>query len=72
MKQISARQFRTSFADLTEPVTVLRRDGAEFRVLGTWIPVDVSFSLGAAKLAFPDLDPVGFGGPRPAPKGGRR
>ena len=39
MRQISARQFRTSFGDLTEPVTVLRReDDGTFRELGTWTP----------------------------------
>ncbi len=39
MKSISARQFRTSFADLTESVMVLRRDkDGNFQVLGEWSP----------------------------------
>lgn len=39
MKSISLRQFRDSIAALTEPVTVLRRDGAgNFQVLGEWHP----------------------------------
>ena len=58
MKQISARQFRTSFAELAESVTVLRRDkSGNFQVLGTWTPA--SSGVPAA---------IGFGVSRPAPK----
>jgi hypothetical protein len=63
MKQISARQFRTSFADLTEAVTVLRRDAeGNFQVLGTWTPIPQSAAdLGAAlSRVYPEF--------RPAPK----
>lgn len=42
MKQISARQFRTTFASLTEPVSVLRREpDGDIHILGTWTPGDV-------------------------------
>ena len=41
MKSISARKFRTSFASLTEPVHVLRRnDAGEFDAVGDWYPAD--------------------------------
>ena len=39
MKQISARTFRTSFATLEEPVTVILRGDDGYRVLGTWTPL---------------------------------
>ena len=39
MKTISARQFRLTFQDLTEPVQVQRRRASgEYEIVGTWSP----------------------------------
>ena len=48
MKQITARQFRTAFGSLEEPVIVQRRDAAgTIHLLGEWHP----YVDGAAKRA---------------------
>ena len=63
MKQISARQFRTTFGSLTEPVIVRqRRPDGDLAVLGTWTPANEEPWKGGDALA------AGFGASRPAPK----
>ena len=44
MRQISARKFRLSFQELTEPVSVtLLREG-EYTAIGTWLPALAGFT----------------------------
>lgn len=38
MKTISARQFRLTFQELTEPVSVTRRTDEGYVTVGTWTP----------------------------------
>ncbi len=69
MKQISARQFRDTFGDLTESVVVSRRgpDGT-ISILGEWRPIAAigdRLTTDGTRIVTP-----GFGHSSPAPKPG--
>lgn len=81
MKQLSARRFRLTFPDITEPVEVITRDGSgTYRLLGRWIPWDAA--LGTASPTSPMGPPQTlsdltgslsrFGTSKPAPKPGAK
>lgn len=62
MKSVSLRTFREFVDRLDEPVRVVKREGRELRVLGTWTP-----------QAPDNTERVdSFGTSRPAPKPGKR
>ena len=66
MKQISARQFRTTFGSLTESVSVVRREpSGEYVVLGAWTPASAGET---PRERATRLVSAGFGASRPAPK----
>ena len=67
MKTISARQFRLTFQELTEPVQVQRRRGSgEYEIVGTWSPAIPYKDTGAG---VPGQTARTF---RPAPKPGKK
>jgi len=56
MKQISARQFRTTFGSLTEPVAVVRREpDGEYVLLGAWTPASAKLDKGSLPNRKPTL-----------------